>query len=429
MKKLIITSALLGSTVIFAQNTGIGTTNPTEKLDVAGNIKSTTINANTGSSTDKVVVADMNGVLKTIERSTLAGAYTAGAGINITGSTIAATGLEKITVGGKSGWRLIGTTASVASIGTNAVNLASGGNATGSYATTLGYIGNATGYASLSGGESSEASGDYSFSYGFANRARGYASLAIGRESFADAEGAVGIGYRARAYGKNSYSFGEYAFAFSMAQMVVGRNNTSEVVVEPAVFSKNKISIFKVGNGLGGTNTSDAFNVMRNGVTGIDIDNLETTTSDAKLQVNGKVLIGEFGDKDAGNSTIGSAGVNKAQLDVRGSIASSSLSQPGFTTIRPVYADENGVLVSSATPPPATDPIPVTGENTVPANQMVNLNVDSTKFLPVLIQNLSEQFTPAAYKFYDDGTTWSVRFMGIGINSVTYEILWQRRTQ
>lgn len=430
MNKVIIISGLLCSIAYSAQNTGIGTTNPTEKLEVAGNIKSTTLNANTGSATDKIVVADASGVLKTIDRSALGSAYTAGAGISITGNTIAATGLEKYTANGKTGWRLISTGTSASDIGIGAVNLANNGSAVGNYSVTLGYLGDASGMASLSGGDSSKASGDYSFAYGVGNRAKGYTSISMGNGSFAETNGAVAIGKSARAYGNNSYSFGEMAYAFSMAQMTVGRYNTSEVTVEPSTFSKNNISVFKVGNGLGGTNTSDAFNVMRNGVTGIDIDNLETSNSNAKLQVNGKVLIGEFGDKDTSNATIANAGTNKAQLDVRGAIASSTLAQAGTTAARPVYADENGVLITG-TAPTQTDPIPTNTRGSATANQTVDTGVDTTKFYPVLIKNIYiTTMMAAGYNFDSNGATWTVKFSDNGDNNiVSYEILWQRRGQ
>ncbi|MXV37643.1 hypothetical protein GO491_02955 [Flavobacteriaceae bacterium Ap0902] len=47
---------------------GINTSEPTETLDVNGNIRSRNINNNAGSATDVVVVADENGVLKTVDR-------------------------------------------------------------------------------------------------------------------------------------------------------------------------------------------------------------------------------------------------------------------------------------------------------------------------------------------------------------------------
>jgi len=55
--------------VTSAANVGIGTTSPTDKLDVAsGNARIRNINSNVGiGGTDRVVVADANGVLKTID--------------------------------------------------------------------------------------------------------------------------------------------------------------------------------------------------------------------------------------------------------------------------------------------------------------------------------------------------------------------------
>lgn len=75
MKLLIgIVSMMLSAHLVSAQaNTGLGTTTPTERLDVAsGNVRIRDINANIGvGGTDRIVVADATGVLKTINQ----GAY------------------------------------------------------------------------------------------------------------------------------------------------------------------------------------------------------------------------------------------------------------------------------------------------------------------------------------------------------------------
>lgn len=53
---------------MFGQTTGINTQNPTETLDVNGNIRVRNINANVGNgTTDRRVVADADGVLKTLD--------------------------------------------------------------------------------------------------------------------------------------------------------------------------------------------------------------------------------------------------------------------------------------------------------------------------------------------------------------------------
>lgn len=72
MKKIFFT-LMLGVTFyqvdVYAQTTGINTLNPTEALDVgSGNIRVRDINSNVGDgTTDRVVVADANGVLKTLD--------------------------------------------------------------------------------------------------------------------------------------------------------------------------------------------------------------------------------------------------------------------------------------------------------------------------------------------------------------------------
>jgi hypothetical protein len=60
---------MLVTSISFAQNTGIGTVTPTEKLDVAtGNVRIRDINATPGTAaSDKIVTAGSTGVLKAVE--------------------------------------------------------------------------------------------------------------------------------------------------------------------------------------------------------------------------------------------------------------------------------------------------------------------------------------------------------------------------
>ncbi|TKC10434.1 hypothetical protein FA048_09600 [Pedobacter polaris] len=68
MRLILILILMLVKSISFAQNTGIGTVTPTEKLDVAaGNVRIRNIGTSPGvAGTDKTVVADANGVLKTV---------------------------------------------------------------------------------------------------------------------------------------------------------------------------------------------------------------------------------------------------------------------------------------------------------------------------------------------------------------------------
>ncbi|TKC10433.1 hypothetical protein FA048_09595 [Pedobacter polaris] len=69
MRIILIVMLMLLTSISFAQNTGIGTTTPTEKLDVAtGNLRVRDINTTIGAAaSDKVVTANTTGVLKAVE--------------------------------------------------------------------------------------------------------------------------------------------------------------------------------------------------------------------------------------------------------------------------------------------------------------------------------------------------------------------------
>ncbi|NML71316.1 hypothetical protein HHL23_16115 [Chryseobacterium sp. RP-3-3] len=69
MKNIIFAILLILPFVAYSQtgNVGINTTTPTETLDVAtGNVRVRNINSNIGTATDRIVVADAAGVLKTV---------------------------------------------------------------------------------------------------------------------------------------------------------------------------------------------------------------------------------------------------------------------------------------------------------------------------------------------------------------------------
>ncbi len=70
-------------------NFGLGTTSPSENLDVNNNVRVRGINTNAGLSTDRIVVADGSGVLKSIPSSTYSTqTITANNGITLSGNNI-----------------------------------------------------------------------------------------------------------------------------------------------------------------------------------------------------------------------------------------------------------------------------------------------------------------------------------------------------
>ena len=70
-------------------NFGLGVTDPSENLDVGNNVRVRGINANVGVSTDRIVVADGNGVLKSVPGNTFSTQkLTANNGITLSGNNI-----------------------------------------------------------------------------------------------------------------------------------------------------------------------------------------------------------------------------------------------------------------------------------------------------------------------------------------------------
>ena len=181
-----------------------------------------------------------------------------------------ATGLEKITEGTNTGWRLIGVDPGYyANIGSNAVDLsyndllneiygASGeistamGRSTissGLISTAMGSITTASGLISTAMGSGTTASGSYSTALGVATRASGSVSTALGRSTKAESYASLAIG---------RYNIGGFT-------IVSGNNNDGDEVwidEDPLFEIGNGINLFDAGN-------HNALTVLKNGKVGI----------------------------------------------------------------------------------------------------------------------------------------------------------------
>lgn len=153
--------------------------------------------------------------------------------------------------------------------------------ATGTHAVSIGTAGLASGSSSFA--FDGIASGDGSFSFG--GNSSGFESAAFNATSSGEFSFAAGLGVE----------------AFSSYEQSFGTYNTVYVPMVTSYTDRNpQDRLFTIGNGDGdpfdGTSmgvwddTSDAFTILKNGITGIGYDNLETTTSSALLQVNGDIL-------------------------------------------------------------------------------------------------------------------------------------------
>ena len=183
-----------------------------------------------------------------------------------------------ITGGGGSSYYLYsenydsGTFAPSTVTGLNAVSIGVANDASGDYSTTIGGGNTASGLASYSLGASNTSSGHNSISIGVNNTSTGNASTAMGNSTTAS--------------GDYSTSMGSTTTALSYVETSLGLNNTTYIPISDTTFELTD-RLFGVGNGDG--SNSDAFTILKNAKVGIDIDNFETTTSEAKLQVNGYI--------------------------------------------------------------------------------------------------------------------------------------------
>lgn len=206
-----------------------------------------------------------------------------------------------------------GINSSAANIGTVAMGI--GNRATGNASIAMG-SNNISDLTSVAVGSGNSASAAASVAIGLNNNLSGSRSYVIGETNISTASSARGSALgtsntlsavNSIAIGDQNVTTGNFSLAFgnnlspeSMYAVMTGYNNTAETSPQPNALTNSSKRLFLVGNGFG--SKSDAFTILRNGKTGIDIDNFETTASDAKLQVNGTVKIAVLSTTSTCNS-------------------------------------------------------------------------------------------------------------------------------
>jgi hypothetical protein len=208
------------------------------------------------------------------ELNLLAGVTTIGSGI-----------LGSVTEGSNTGVRLsTSTAANHGDIGSNAVDLSyqayssSSRGATGRYST-------AAGEATTASGESSTALGYYSVASG------GYGAIAMGNQTTASGANSTVMGEGGTASGAASTAMGRGTTASDYASLVIGQYNSSgSSVTSNATSFDTANTAFVIGNGVDGSNTSDAFKVLFNGDTTVSndltVNGDVVVSSDARLKAN-----------------------------------------------------------------------------------------------------------------------------------------------
>jgi len=123
----------------------------------------------------------------------------------------------------------------------------------------------ATGSSSFAaGGSSTTATNNSSFAFGVSAYATGDSSVAFGRNSTASGTYAISSGFNATAAGPNSFAKGSFLAANTIHESVFGRYNTASTANTSWA---GEDALFRLGNGSGSTDRSDALATLKNGKT------------------------------------------------------------------------------------------------------------------------------------------------------------------
>jgi|GEM_PF-2659584 len=170
--------------------------------------------------------------------------------------------------------------------------------ATGNYSSAFGYLSKAqglysfaTGYTNISAGNysftagnSNEATSDYGFAVGNNNLASGQAAFSTGSSTEASGSNSSTFGYLSEASGNNSSAFGysttasghhSAAFGYdatsqAFGSLVIGRYNVLNGTTDSWV---NTDPLFIAGNGASSSARANAFTILKDGRTGINVSN------------------------------------------------------------------------------------------------------------------------------------------------------------
>tara|TARA_B100001287_G_scaffold193376_1_gene163486 strand:- start:56 stop:1210 length:1155 start_codon:yes stop_codon:yes gene_type:complete len=171
---------------------------------------------------------------------------------------------------------------------TNNNTLASGYQsiASGDTSTALGFLSQASGLRSVAIGSYATASNNVSVAIGHNITASGSHSLGLGVSTNATGSYSTAMGATTTASGDVSTTMGTETIAADWASLVIGQYNSSGSSATSANSFSTSAPAFVIGNGIDGSNRSDAFKVLFNGnttltgdltITGNDISSSSTT--------------------------------------------------------------------------------------------------------------------------------------------------------
>lgn len=252
-----------------------------------------------------LTVADLGAIGKssftagTMNSASGVGSTSLGAGNNSSGLGAFTSGVNSsATNTGATAMGLNNKAAGMYSLAVGSSNISSG-----TASVTLGLGNTVAGASGVSVGLYNNLSGDRTYALGETNTSTIGSALssALGTNNNLSGVNSIAVGDANNISGNHSVGLGNKLSGESMYSVITGFNNTLENLPQSTAATNLAKRLFLVGNGVAGTK-SDALTILRNGKTGIDIDNFETTTSDAKLQVNGTVKIATLSTTSTCNS-------------------------------------------------------------------------------------------------------------------------------
>ena len=330
-------------------NLGIGTTIPSEKLEVSGKTKTTNLQVVTGAGIGKILTSDTAGNANWTTPTFTTLQYfdesrnTATPNTTIPTHQWTAIGTEtnidlalspkgngsfslnvpdNLYLGGNKRGRnavdlqlIRNNNTQVASGNYSTILGGSANTASGIYATAFGNLCNATGNYSIAAGTQTSSSADYSIAIGYQNSAGGSNSVAIGSNTGASGSNSVALGFGTYAQGANSTTLGSGTHASGYSSTAIGDGTTASgndstsmgLNITAQSFGETALGLygttgsgnsstfvstdrlFNIGNGSSSSLLSDAFTLLKNGNAGFG-----DTTPSSTVDVNGTFATASF---------------------------------------------------------------------------------------------------------------------------------------
>lgn len=168
------------------------------------------------------------------------------------------------------------------SSGIGAVAIGPGAKSEGNWSFALGYKAYSKAFQSFAFGPNIS-SGNNAFATGLATNAQGDFSYTMNNSTTAAGMNSVAMNYATVTKSANSVTMGSNTIAKSMNSLVIGRYN--DTTGSPNTWNHYD-PLFVIGNGMADNLRSNAFTVLKNGNTGINITNPSTS-----LEINGAIAL------------------------------------------------------------------------------------------------------------------------------------------